>query len=206
VLAVIWLALSLPACASELEVSLDPRAELAAALELLGASEPPRAFRPVGAYGVALLSGVRGCAGHPAVGAYARLRRGARADWPAQALVELTSCLDDDLVVKTRAECRRSALAASAADFASACGFKTALAKAAESVAPALADLREKAVEKDLLALFREYTGLEPGATRVAPSPSLAPGRFWNGLDREGTRNGIVTALSPATKLATAPT
>lgn len=191
-------ALSLPASAAGLEVALDPRVELAAALELLGSSAPPRAFRPAGAYGEALSAGVKGCAGHPAVGAYERLRRGARADWPAQALTELTACLDDALAVKPREECRRSALAASAADFARACGFKAALAKATASVEPALTELREKAAEKDLLALFKEYTGLEPGATRVAPSPLLAPGRFWNGLDREGARFSIVTALSPA--------
>lgn len=190
------LALAVPASAG-LEVALDPRVELAAALELLGEGPGPRAFRLHGPYGAALTGGVKGCAPHPAVAAYARLRAGARPDWPAQALVELTRCLDDGLAVRSRDECRRSALAASAADFAASCRFAAALAAARPHAEKAVAALAARAKE-DPLALFREYTGLEPGAARVAPSPLLRPGKYWNGLSAEGESFSVVTALSPA--------
>lgn len=191
------LALSAPASAA-LEVRLDPRVELAAALELLGEAKGPAAFRREGDYGAALLGGVKRCAGHPAVGEYGRLRAGARPDWPAQALVELTRCLDDGLAVRGSEDCRRSALAASAADFASACGFARALAAARPHAEPALKALAGRAAEGDPLPLFQEYTGLRPGAGRVAPAPLLAPGKYWNGLLREGDSFTVVTVISPA--------
>lgn len=190
------LALAVPASAG-LEIALDPRVELAAALELLGEDKGPKAFRLHGPYGAALTGGVKACAGHPAVAAYGRLRAGARPDWPAQALVELTRCLDDGLAVRARDDCRRSALAASAADFAASCDFAEALAAARPHAEKALAALAARGKE-DPLALFREYTGLEPGASRVAPAPLLRPGKYWNGLSREGASFSIVTALSPA--------
>lgn len=191
------LALSAPASAA-LEVRVDPRVELAAALELLGEAKGPAAFRGEGPYARALLGGVKGCAGHPAVGEYGRLRAGARPDWPAQALVELTRCLGDDLAVRAAPDCRRSALAAAAADFASTCGFAAALEAARPRAEPAVKALAERAAEGDPLPLLREYTGLEPGAARVAPAPLLAPGKYWNGLLREGESFTVVTVISPA--------
>lgn len=192
------LAIAAPASAS-LEITLDPRVELAAALELLGKGEGPRAFAYRGPYGAALRAGTQRCAGHPAVAAYGRVRAGARPDWPAQGLVELTRCLDDGLLVAAREGCRSSALAAAAADFAATCGFAETLAAARPHAAQALEDLRRQAAQAgDPLAVFKDYTGIEPGATRVAPSPLLAPGKFWNGLERDGASFSIVAVRSPA--------
>jgi hypothetical protein len=198
----LWLALALPAFASAssspvLEVRLDPRVELAAALELLGPGPGPAAFRETGPYGKALKNGVSACAAHPAVGAYRGLRASARPDWPAQALVELTRCLDDALEVKPLEPCRRSALAASAADFAASCGFHAALAAAQTHVAAEVKALLDASGDADLLGTFRTYTGLEPGRSRVAPSPLMRPGVFWNGLVPDGDSFRVIVARSP---------
>jgi hypothetical protein len=195
----LWLALALSASATPaVEVRLDPRVELAAALELLGPGPGPAAFRENGPYGNALKDGVSRCAGHPAVESYRSLRAKARPDWPAQALTELTRCLDDGLAVKPLEPCTRSALAAAAADFASSCGFPAALAAAEKHVAPAVKGLADAAGKEDVLAAFRAYTGLEPGPSRVAPSPQMRPGVFWNGLVPQGASSfSVIVARSP---------
>ncbi len=149
--------------------------------------EPARLCR--GAYRRARSRACAAASATPRLAACARLRRDARPDWPAQALVALTTCLDDGLSVKDRPACRRSPLAASAADFAAACGLRAALDAAGPLAAPAV-EVPARAPGRARPA--GGVRGLRPAArprpARVALGPRSSPAASGTGADSRARR------------------
>lgn len=194
-----------PAAASpKVEVRLDPRVELAAALHLQAAKASPlpgfaddrsdyaRALDAIGAP----------ASRHPAVDAYRRAlkRPAAGGAGYMTPLRELTSCLDASLRVVPGPACARSPLAAPAAAFAAKTRFAARWAKEARPLLDARVKELESARDRaDYVALFEEYSGLPaPCSYAAAPSPLLSAGLFWNGLAAVPGGCAITTVISPS--------
>ena len=193
------------------EIRLDPRVELGAALHLLASRAAPLAgFRDDGSpYARALMEGLAHQAGHPAVAAYARaFSRPAPGSRPFMTpLRELVLCLDDRLALRMEAEdCRGSALAHSAADFAAETRFTRRLPALEALVAPSLKVLRRGRDAADLVGLYEDYSGVKALSQRVAPSPLLEHGLFWNDIERPSAGGyWVVTAISPVSVSSAGP-
>lgn len=201
------------ASARRVEVRLDPRVELAAALHLEAAKTGPLdGFAADGSPYARALEKIAGAApGHPAIDAYRReVRRPAVAGGGFMTpLRELTVCLDDRLVLAVTTECARSPLAGPAAAFAAATSFAEKWEKDARPLLDAeVAALSAERDRADYLALFEEYAGLPALCSyEVAPSPLLGKGLFWNGHAEAvpGRECAITTVLSPARPASAGP-
>lgn len=190
------------------DVRLDPRVELSAALHVLSSSASAAGFRDDGSpYAKALLDGLRARPAHPVTAAYARAARRSGAHTFMAPLRELVLCLDDSLALLSEPEeCRRSGLAHAAADFARETGFGERLAAAARTVQPALESLRAERDAADLVGLFEKYSSAKASSHRVAPSPLLASGQVWNGMERPSPGSyWVVTAISPVSVSTSGP-
>jgi tetratricopeptide (TPR) repeat protein len=193
------------------EIRLDPRVELGAALHLLASRAAPLAgFRDDGsAYARALMDGLADRGGHPAVAAYARAFRRPAPGGQAfmTPLRELVLCLDDGLALRMEKEdCRGSALAHAAAAFATETGFARRIPALEALVEPSVAALRRAREGADLVGYYERYSGLPASNQRVAPSPLLGRGRFWNDIERPSAGGyWVVTVISPVSVSSAGP-
>lgn len=209
-LAMCGAATAAPRKAARPEVGLDARVELAAGLHLLAAAQGERAtgFRDDGsAYARTLREGVFPWKDHPAVDAYRReIRRTELNGFGFMtALHELHRCLDDRLALRSDPDdCRRSAFAHAAADFAAKSRFLDLMARLRETARPELDPLLAARDRRDLAKSYEHYAGLPAVEQRVAPSPLLEPRLAWNDLDRSrGDGGQILTVVSPRASTAT---
>lgn len=185
-----------------LEVRLDPRVELAAALQILGAvADEPPGFRDDGSdYAKTLLASVADLGSHPAVAAYRReIAREREGGGFMTALHSLNRCLDDALVLRSdRDDCRRSAFAHAAADFADRAAFRFLMPRLEALAEPALAPVRSSAAADGFTAVFDAYVGARAGSQRLSPSPLLQATLAWNDLDQASDGSyRILTVAGP---------
>jgi len=205
------LALAVPARArasdvARPEIALDARVELCADLHLLaaraGGVAAPGFRDDGGAYARELLAATVAFSTHPAVAAYARaLRRPAPEGFRFMTpLHEIRRCLSDDLRLRAdRADCRSSALAFAAEDFARRARFRDVMVRLRALARADLETLEAGRGTRDLVAGYESYTRLKAGGERVAPSPLLESGRAWNDLDRGDDGSYVIlTVISPS--------